>query len=91
MLRSLEGNRGGAIVAGKKGGSPQIRISLGLATTDDIARSALECGSSSYRLPPVIYTETVQVPDAARRQLLLPHSKVPSALIFSQQRLRRTG
>ena len=31
-----------------------------LATTDENARSALECGSSSYRLPPAVHTEIVQ-------------------------------
>ena len=35
-------------------------ISLRLDTKDKNARSALECGSSSYRFPPSIHTANVQ-------------------------------
>ena len=50
---------------GKKD-SPRIRMSHGRATEDKNARSALACGSSSYRLPPAVHTETAQgAPKAA--------------------------
>jgi hypothetical protein len=35
-------------------------MSLGLATVNENARSALDCGSSSYRFPPSIHTVHVQ-------------------------------
>ena len=35
-------------------------MSLGLATVNENARSALECGSSSYRFPPSVHTANVQ-------------------------------
>ena len=43
--------------------------------SDSHSEETLECGSSSYRLPTVVHTETVQVPDLERQWLLPPHSK----------------
>src|SRR5208282_1992171 len=40
--------------------SPQIPMSLGLATINENARSALDCGSSTYRFPPSIRPAHVQ-------------------------------
>jgi hypothetical protein len=42
-------------------------LSFRLATNDENARSALECGSSSYRLPPSVHTPIEQVTVEERR------------------------
>jgi hypothetical protein len=43
------------MVGSQKLFSPQIPMSLRLATVNENARSALDCGSSSYRFPPSIH------------------------------------
>lgn len=47
-----------------------------------LAQCPLDCGGSSYRLPPALHTETVQGPE--RRQLLLSQSKAGFAAIKFQ-------
>jgi hypothetical protein len=47
-------------LAPRRRASPQIPMSLRLATVDENARTALDCGSSSYRFPPSIHTANVQ-------------------------------
>ena len=39
---------------------PQIPMRPGLATVNENARSALECGRGSYRLPPSVHTANVR-------------------------------
>jgi hypothetical protein len=47
------------VLSARKEISPQIPMSLRLATVNENARSALDCGSSSYRFPPSIHPANV--------------------------------